>query len=182
MEKRIPSSNSVKSFWKTVRKFQGIKKSKNIGPLIDQNKNLTATKDIEKANLLNEFFAIMGKNLTPVNKTHESQLEHLHHVTPTTDHINLNPELNPFKITKSFRAAVKPGKACGEDNLTSNDLNLHGEISIEGLRRVAQCSIKSGKFPTPWKKARVTAVFKKGGKSECTNYRPISLLSVPSSD
>ena len=97
-------------------------------------------------------------------------------MTPTIDHINLNPEL----ITKSFRAAVKPGKACGEDNLTSNDLNLHGEISIEGLRRVAQCSIKSGKFPTPWKKAKVTAVFKKGSKSECTNYRPISLLSVPS--
>ena len=119
MEKRIPSSNSVKSFWKTVRIFQGIKKSKNIGPSIDQNKNLTATKDIEKANLLNEFFANIGKNLAPVNKTHESQLEHLYRLTPITDHINLNPEL----ITKSFRAAVKPGKACGEDNLTSNDLN-----------------------------------------------------------
>ena len=76
-KKKFLSSNSVKSFWKTVRKFQGIKKSKNIGPSIDQNKNLTATKDIEKANLLNEFFANIGKNLAPVNKTHESQLEHL---------------------------------------------------------------------------------------------------------
>lgn len=169
-------SDSVKSFWKTVRKFQGVQKSKNIGPLLDHNKNSTATKDTEKANLLNDFFANIGKNLATVNKTHESQLEHIYRVTPTIDHINLNPEL----ITKSFRAAVKPGKACGEDNITSNDLNLHGEISIEGLRRVAQCSIKSGKFPTSWKKAKVTAVFKKGSKSECTNYRPISLLSVPS--
>ena len=113
---------------------------------------------------------------SPINKSHEPELENLYCVTPTIDHIDLNPEL----ITKSFRAAVKPGKACGEDNLTSNNLNLHGEISIEGLRRVSECSIKSGKFPTPWKKAKVTAVFKKGSKSECTNYRPISLLSVPS--
>ena len=28
--------------------------------------------------------------------------------------------------------------------------------------------------------AKVAAVFKKGSKSECTNYQPISLLSVPS--
>ena len=87
------SSNSAKSFWKTVRKFQGIKKSKNIGPLIDHNKNLTTTNDIEKANLLNEFFANIGKNLAPINKAHESQLEHLYRVTPNINHIDLNQEL-----------------------------------------------------------------------------------------
>ena len=35
------------------------------------------------------------------------------------------------------------------------------------------------KIPTIWKKANVTAIFKKGEKSKAENHRPISLTSVP---
>ena len=38
---------------------------------------------------------------------------------------------------------------------------------------------KTGKIPDKWKLANVVPVFKKGDKSSVTNYRPISLTSLP---
>ena len=39
-------------------------------------------------------------------------------------------------------------------------------------------SLEEGKLPPEWKKAKVTAVYKKGSKQDPGNYRPISLTSV----
>ncbi|KGL83511.1 hypothetical protein N309_08491, partial [Tinamus guttatus] len=38
---------------------------------------------------------------------------------------------------------------------------------------------RTGEVPEDWKKANVTAVFKKGKKEDPGNYRPVSLTSVP---
>ena len=97
-------------------------------------------------------------------------------ISPAVSEINLSTDL----FTKSFRAAVRVGKACGPDNITAKDLKLHPESSIVGLQKVAKCSLLSGRFPSEWKKSKVTAIHKKGCKSDCSNYRPISLLSIPS--
>ena len=40
-------------------------------------------------------------------------------------------------------------------------------------------SIHLNKYPGPWKKARVLTAFKKGVQSEISNYRPLSMLSIP---
>ena len=39
-------------------------------------------------------------------------------------------------------------------------------------------SIETSQFPDSWKVARVTPIFKEGDKTEKSNYRPISVLSV----
>ena len=38
-------------------------------------------------------------------------------------------------------------------------------------------SLSESKFPTQWKLANVTAIYKKNDSSEAKNYRPVSLLS-----
>ena len=38
-------------------------------------------------------------------------------------------------------------------------------------------SMQQNKFPSLWKKANVSPLFKKGDASQLNNYRPISLLS-----
>ena len=41
-----------------------------------------------------------------------------------------------------------------------------------------KASLESGVVPDDWKTANVTPVFKKGSKSQITNYRPVSLTTV----
>ena len=80
---------------------------------------------------------------------------------PTVDKITVNKE----SFSKVFDKAVRDGKSCGPDNVSATDL----------LKK----SVETGSFPSDWKKAKVTCVYKKGSKKCCSNYRPISLLSIP---
>ena len=49
-----------------------------------------------------------------------------------------------------------------------------------GLFEICMKSRADCQFPISWKKSQVTAVFIKGNGLDVNNYRPISLLSVPS--
>ena len=170
------SSDSPKSFWSLVKKFNGDSNVQRIGPL--KNDDNIVTKDDDKSNLLNNFFADIGKKLaTPPEVDSDGNMNsYVYRISPAVSEINLSTDL----FTKLFRAAVRVGKACGPDNITAKDLKLHPESSIVGLQKVAKCSLLSGRFPSKWKKSKVTAIHKKGCKSDCSNYRPISLLSIPS--
>lgn len=39
-------------------------------------------------------------------------------------------------------------------------------------------SLREGVFPTLWKMAKVTPIYKSGDKKDVTNYRPISILNI----
>ena len=41
-------------------------------------------------------------------------------------------------------------------------------------------SLQTGELPIQWKKAWTTPVFKKGGRADSANYRPVSLTSIAS--
>ena len=71
-------------------------------------------------------------------------------------------------------------KASGLDMIPSKLLKMAGSIVAPSLRAVLTKSIITGIYPTKWKTARVTPVFKKGVKSDLNNYRPISVIPVVS--
>ena len=94
-------------------------------------------------------------------------------------HILKQDTFNTFDTFTKASASVKPGKAGGHDNITSRDLNLSIGSIIPSIYMVFKRSIESGKFPTSWKRAKVSCHHKKGSKKDCC-YRPISLLIITS--
>ena len=168
-QNEFKNSKNSKSFWKTVRKFRGDSTDTKMGPL-KTNENIV-TNDIEKAEVMNKFYASVGKELSMAlkdpteNETNSNK--HIYRVTPTSSEIKPNFEL----FQKSFKSTVKLGKACGPDKISARDLKLNESASIHGLYQVLCQITKTLTFPTAWKMAQISCIFKKGSKRDYSNSR-----------
>ena len=98
-------------------------------------------------------------------------------------------EKSPPKTTKTVRLPyisvsfvqkelklLSRQKSTGIDNLPSGLLKDCGSIISKPLCDIINLSIRSGKFPSSWKVAKVTPIFK--SRSLPGNYRPILVLPI----
>jgi len=72
---------------------------------------------------------------------------------------------------------LKPGKATGPDGIGNSILSFCADVLSEPIAWLIDKSLEIGQFPTRWKTANVTPIYKKGDRQNPANYRPISLLS-----
>ena len=81
-------------------------------------------------------------------------------------------EEEDFKIMQNI-AISKPA---GIDNLSGKCLKDRAEILARPLSKIRNLSITSRMFSNAGKFSRLKPIFKKGKKTDPSNYRPISLL------
>ena len=72
---------------------------------------------------------------------------------------------------------LKPHKAAGPDDIPLMLLREAADEIAPAITLLFQASLNQGNTPLTWSKALVP-IFKKGSKSDASNYRPISLTSV----
>ena len=83
-------------------------------------------------------------------------------------------------VQEIVQKSLNLNKAMGLNHISPRDLKLCESSVVQGLFEICMKSRVDCQFPISWKKSQVTAVFKKGNRLDVNNYRPISLLSVPS--
>ena len=74
---------------------------------------------------------------------------------------------------------LKNRKALGICGITGEMLKAGGDVVVQWLHRIFCVAWESGTVPADWRKAQIVPVHKKGSRTQCKNYRGISLLSVP---
>ena len=66
------------------------------------------------------------------------------------------------------------------DNLQARLLKTASPAISGSLAYIINQSLTSGNFPSDWKMARLTPIYKKGSKVQPGNYRPVSVLPITS--
>ena len=89
-----------------------------------------------------------------------------------------SPEILPDGVRKLIHA-LKNNKSPGADQIRKCELLVDSDITSKCLSLIYQMSLSNGVLPYQWKTANITPVHKKGPKEEPSNYRPISLTSIP---
>lgn len=168
MYKKLSDPNvSSKDYWKTAKSIMGVKVKPGIPPLI--NDNIIYSTNLEKANILNQYFANQSKietppmALPPLKLTTHSLLDSLNVTSSEVSDIIKLLDVN---------------KANGPDCISSRLIKQVINAITLPLTDLFNKSLALGKVPLIWKKAHVTPVYKKGDSNIVSNYRPISLLSI----
>ena len=86
-------------------------------------------------------------------------------------------EISENDVAKHLRN-LDPNKSTGADQISARLLRECQNELVLPLKLLFNRSLQEGLVPSLWKCANVTPIFKKGSKSEASNYRPISLTSV----
>ena len=84
-------------------------------------------------------------------------------------------ELNVRNLLKNMNG----NKAAGPDGIQSKIMKSCSVGLAKPLTIIFNACFSSAILPNKWKTANIVPVFKKGDKSSVTNYRPISLTSLP---
>lgn len=84
----------------------------------------------------------------------------------------------PQKTVRTALAKLKPNKSPGMDKIHPRVLKETANTFSEPLTILFNKSIQQCTVPNEWKKAQISAIYKKGDKSHAGNYRPVSLTSV----
>ncbi|CAM4564408.1 unnamed protein product [Caretta caretta] len=163
-------ARDVKSNKKGFFRYVGNKKKAKecVGPLLNEGGKLV-TEDVEKANVLNAFFASVFTNKV------SSQ-------TATLGITKWGRDGQPsveIEVVRDYLEKLDVHKSMGPDELHPRVLKELAAVIAEPLAIIFENSWRTGEVPDDWKKANVVPIFKKGKKEDPGNYRPVSLTSVP---
>ena len=102
----------------------------------------------------------------------------LTHDTHEMTHLGKEEVSTAAEVATAIKG-IKSGKTAGEDEIRPKMLKAPTGEVILWLTRVCQVAWKFGKTPRDWQTGVIIPIFNKGDRKQCTNYRGISLLSLP---
>lgn len=168
--------NNTRDTWKLI---------KEIG---NMNSEFTSAKELlaicnnkqNSLNTVNKYFTSIGAKLASNTlarlQTSELELARKVSMQPGTknsmflipsDHEELNNVISKLKICSP-----------GVDDISALIIKRFKQLLIAPILHLCNLSLETGIFPTSLKHSVVIPIHKKGDKRDCSNYRPISLLST----
>ena len=174
-------------FWSNISRIRGKKEMKYIEHLKDHN-NREVHEDKDKERLFREHwsgvFRISEEENRDFDEGREIQINNvLNENSATIETLESIDEMHSNITRAQLRQVINSIKhrAPGNDKITKKHLSNLPDNMINSFRHIINSCINLGHIPDQWKKS-IMVMIPKAGKSprQPQNYRPISLLNVPS--
>lgn len=165
-EEKVIDSNNAGGFFRFVNGKLSCRRG--LGALCS-DKGDVITGDVERANLLNQYFASVCTSddgiTPPFPRAVPSDVQ--------LETVNFTPN-NVFAVMRN----LKPGGSCGPDGFPPQLFKKLAGSLAEPLSLMYSSFMSVGQMPRAWAHAIVTPIYKSGSASSVSNYRPISLTCV----
>ena len=156
--------NGSKRLWKYVKSLK--RDSMGIASLVSENQVVTTAK--EKAETLSsQYSSVFTKEYA----------DSIPSKGPSPFPVMPEIRVTLAGVEKLF-ASLNPRKAAGANQVPTRILKEHAATIAPVLQIIFQQSLDTGDVPEDWRQANVTVVFKKGERSQPSNYRPVSLTCL----
>ncbi|PKU48587.1 rna-directed dna polymerase from mobile element jockey-like [Limosa lapponica baueri] len=162
--------DNKKCFYELINNKRRIRE--NLPPLSDAEGNIV-TKDEEKAEVLNAYFASVFSSGTSCSLDTQP-----HELGDREGRQNEGTTIKEEEISDLLHR-LDAHKSMGPDGLHPRVLKELADMLAKPLSIIYMKSWLTGEIPMDWRVANVTPIYKKGKKENTGNYRPVSLISIP---
>ena len=169
------NNNNNKQLWKCFGKILNKKKIKHNRITSLEVNSSTTTNQQQIVEEFNSFFSNIGqklaKNIENSNHGFKSFM-----CTPQPQSVLLS-KTTETEVTNIINK-MKDNKSPGYDSINAKFLKLSSPVVSPILSNIFNSMLKTGMYPEELKIAKVIPIYKNGDATKCTNYRPISILSL----
>ena len=167
------NKNNLIRVWKGIKEIILIKKTNKPHLNLLKIGEEYSTDSEKMPQHFNKFFGTIAKNLDKrIPKSKKKFSDYLK-----------NQNLTPFLLSpvtekkiSNIIISLNARKATGPNSISNFMLKEFKEELKKPLTIITNMPFITGQFPTKGRESHIIPSYKKGDKSECSNYRPISLL------
>ena len=165
--------NDSKKFWKSLSDILPSKSNKISQKIfLKDTMNNQITDDKIAANMMNDFFTSIGPNLA-MNMT-----DPWVYTGDECPNIIQDIHTDSVEVLKYLKE-IDTSKASAVPYLASKILKPAFISLVDQITFIFNLCFDKNIFPDDWKIASIVSLPKEGDLSQCTNYRPMSLLPMP---
>jgi hypothetical protein len=158
-------NKNIRDLYRGINEFKrGYEPRNNL--VKDENGDLLS----DSHNILNRWKSYFSQLMNVHNVSHVKQIEV--HVAEPLVHGSSHLE------AEIAIAELKKYKSPGSDPIPEKLIQAGGEILLSMIHKLFNSVWNKEELPDQWKESIIVPVHKKGDKTECSNYRGISLLST----
>ena len=174
---RLSSSIQMASWSGNIRvMYEGIKQAtgkptKRSAPLKSKTGDVIKDRDKQMSRWVEHYLDIYSRE----NSVTQEALDSIEDL-PVLEELDSEPTLE--ELSKAIDALAS-GKAPGEDGIPPEVIKCGKPALLEPLHELLCLCWREGKVPQDMRNAKIITLYKnKGDRSDCNNYRGISLLSI----
>ena len=158
--------------WRLINELQSRQcKSTKVSQIKSGHQVFTSPEDIAEA--FNNHFTSIGQTLAREIPTVD--IDPLYYVKSRFDRVFSFERINVQEVVNLVKG-IDGGKATGLDNIPCKLLKIAADVVAPSLTCIFNQSLLTGIYPSDWKLAKVTPIFKAGSKTDLNNYLPISVI------